>query len=69
MLVWVVCKDVCTHPLPPATKIDLYIGELSSSGKPVSIEAAHFRRLGYVSLSDNEATGYRVNDTIIYLYK
>lgn len=44
----------------PASKIDLYVGELPSDTH-TSLEAAHFKRLGYVSLSDNEQTGYRVS--------
>ena len=42
-----------------ASKIDLYIGHLPSDAH-TSIDSAQFIRLGYISLSDNEQTGYRV---------
>ena len=47
--------------LPAASKIDLYIGQLPSNSHS-SIEHAQFKRLGYISLSDNEQTGYRVGE-------
>ena len=43
-----------------ASKIELFVGQLPSDAY-TSIDQAQFTRLGYVSLSDNEQTGFRVS--------
>jgi len=51
--------------LPPASRVELYVGQLSSESHTAP-ENAQFKRLGYISLADNEQTGYRVL-TIIHV--
>ena len=46
-------------PSPPASKVELYVGR--QVGGTSSLDHAEFLRLGYISLSDNEQTGFRVS--------
>ena len=59
------CKKCCEVvivlllPSPPASKVELYVGR--QVGGTSSLDHAEFLRLGYISLSDNEQTGFRVS--------
>lgn len=43
-----------------ASKVELYVGRRTGGGA-FSMDHTHFTRLGYVSLSENEQTGFRVS--------
>ena len=43
-----------------ASKVELYVGRRAGGGA-FSMDHTHFTRLGYVSLSENEQTGFRVS--------
>ena len=49
--------QILSHQHLIASRIELYISNMSST----SLDRAKFDRLGYISLSDNTMTGYRVN--------
>ena len=52
--------QLLSHQYMIASKIELFVGQLPSDAY-TSIDQAQFTRLGYVSLSDNEQTGFRVS--------
>lgn len=54
--------QILSHQYMIASKLELYIGQLPPALGPhpsSSLDHTHFRRLGYISLSDNEKTGFR----------
>ncbi|XP_046376699.2 centrosomal protein of 104 kDa-like isoform X4 [Haliotis rufescens] len=56
------CKiQILSHQFLIATKIEFYVGDVPD-GVPLSLDTARYTRLGYVSLSDNEKTGYKARE-------
>ena len=53
--------QLLSHQYMIASKIELFVGQLPSDAY-TSVDQAQFTRLGYVSLSDNEQTGFRVSE-------
>ena len=45
---------------PSASTVELYVGR-HVGGRAFSMDHTHFTRLGYISLSENEQTGFRVS--------
>ena len=58
--------QLLSHQYMIASKIELFVGRLPSDAY-TSIDQAQFTRLGYISLSDNEQTGFRVS-VFVYVY-
>lgn len=52
--------QLLSHQYMIASKIELFVGRFPSDAY-TSVDQAQFSRLGYVSLSDNEQTGFRVS--------
>ncbi|GFO45194.1 centrosomal protein of 104 kda-like isoform x4, partial [Plakobranchus ocellatus] len=44
-----------------ATKIEFFVGDVPD-GTPLTLDSARYARLGYVSLSDNEKTGFKARE-------
>lgn len=53
--------QVLSHQTLIATKIEFFVGDVPD-GLPVVLENARYTRLGYVSLSDNEKTGFKARE-------
>ncbi|KAJ8320817.1 hypothetical protein KUTeg_002404 [Tegillarca granosa] len=53
--------QILSHQYLIATKIEFFIGDVPEDMAPVA-ENAKYQRLGYVSLSDNEKTGYKARE-------
>ncbi|KAK6175353.1 hypothetical protein SNE40_013837 [Patella caerulea] len=53
--------QILAHQYLISTKIEFFVGDVPDGTKP-SLENARYTRLGYVSLSDNEKTGYKARE-------
>eukprot|EP00118_Oscarella_pearsei_P011324 m.75306 g.75306 ORF g.75306 m.75306 type:complete len:982 (+) comp35937_c0_seq4:2015-4960(+) len=53
--------QLLAHQYLIATKIELCIGNVPT-GLPCSLQNCQFQRLGYISLSDNQATGFKARE-------
>lgn len=51
--------QLLSHQYLIASVVELYVGHFTSDGH-TSLEHAKFHRLGYISLSENEASRYKV---------
>ncbi|XP_064610541.1 centrosomal protein of 104 kDa-like isoform X2 [Liolophura sinensis] len=53
--------QILSHQFLVATKIEFYVGDVPDD-TAVSLQNARYTRLGYVSLSDNEKTGFKARE-------
>lgn len=53
--------QVLSHQFLIATRIEFFVGDVPD-GLPVVLDNARYTRLGYVSLSDNEKTGFKARE-------
>ncbi|XP_059170552.1 centrosomal protein of 104 kDa-like isoform X3 [Physella acuta] len=53
--------QILSHQYLIPTKIEFFVGDVPD-GAPLTLESARYARLGYVSLSDNEKTGYKARE-------
>ncbi|XP_052760186.1 centrosomal protein of 104 kDa-like isoform X2 [Mya arenaria] len=53
--------QVLSHQCLIATRIEFFVGDVPD-GMPVDLDNARYTRLGYVSLSDNEKTGFKARE-------
>ncbi|XP_052225713.1 centrosomal protein of 104 kDa-like isoform X2 [Dreissena polymorpha] len=53
--------QVLSHQYLIATRIEFFVGDVPD-GMPVDLDNARYTRLGYVSLSDNEKTGFKARE-------
>ncbi|KAH9514057.1 hypothetical protein Btru_030100 [Bulinus truncatus] len=53
--------QILSHQILIPTKIEFFVGDVPD-GAALSLESARYARLGYVSLSDNEKTGYKARE-------
>ncbi|XP_055864407.1 centrosomal protein of 104 kDa-like isoform X2 [Biomphalaria glabrata] len=53
--------QILSHQFLIPTKIEFFVGDVPD-GAPLLLESARYARLGYVSLSDNEKTGYKARE-------
>ncbi|XP_067659383.1 centrosomal protein of 104 kDa-like isoform X2 [Haliotis asinina] len=53
--------QILSHQYLIATKVEFYMGDVPDGLSP-SLDTARYTRLGYVSLSDNEKTGYKARE-------
>ncbi|KAK7477381.1 hypothetical protein BaRGS_00031357 [Batillaria attramentaria] len=53
--------QILSHQYLIPTKIEFFVGDVPE-GTPMMLENARYTRLGYVSLSDNEKTGYKARE-------
>lgn len=53
--------QVLSHQFLIATKIEFFVGDVPD-GMPLVLDNARYTRLGYVSLSDNEKTGFKARE-------
>jgi len=53
--------QILSHQYLVPTKIEFFVGDVPD-GSHLSLESARYARLGYVSLSDNEKTGFKARE-------
>jgi len=53
--------QILSHQFLVPTKIEFFVGDVPD-GTLLSLESARYARLGYVSLSDNEKTGFKARE-------
>ncbi|XP_053379398.1 centrosomal protein of 104 kDa-like isoform X2 [Mercenaria mercenaria] len=53
--------QVLSHQFDIATRIEIFVGDVPD-GMPLVLDNARYTRLGYVSLSDNEKTGFKARE-------
>ncbi|RUS82487.1 hypothetical protein EGW08_009750, partial [Elysia chlorotica] len=53
--------QILSHQFLVPTKIEFFVGDIPD-GTPLTLNNARYARLGYVSLSDNEKTGFKARE-------
>lgn len=53
--------QILSHQYLVPTKIEFFVGDVPD-GTPLTLDSARYARLGYVSLSDNEKTGFKARE-------